>query len=179
MNAGTAHCWIGDFLERAQVLLPDEDRPRWLARDELQPCYRSGGLPEGTVYLACELLLVRGDPQVERQRARELKRAKAASQPLQERSAGCIFKNPAPELPAGRLVDECGCKDWRQGDAVVSPRHANFIVNRGAASAVDIFTLIQRVRAHVWRERAVDLQVEVRTWQAPVAVHAPAAEVEA
>jgi UDP-N-acetylmuramate--L-alanine ligase/UDP-N-acetylenolpyruvoylglucosamine reductase len=81
------------------------------------------------------------------------------SQP-REPSAGCIFKNP-PGTSAGRLIDECGLKGERVGDAEVSPVHANFIVNRGRASGNDVLELVRRVRARVRQARGVDLQPEV------------------
>ena len=81
------------------------------------------------------------------------------SQP-REPSAGCIFKNP-PGNSAGRLIDECGLKGERVGDAEVSPVHANFIVNRGHASGADVLELVRRVRARVRQVKGVDLQPEV------------------
>jgi UDP-N-acetylenolpyruvoylglucosamine reductase len=81
------------------------------------------------------------------------------SQP-REPSAGCIFKNP-PGTSAGRLIDECGLKGERVGDAEVSPVHANFIVNRGRASGADVLELVRRVRARVRQLKGVELQPEV------------------
>lgn len=80
------------------------------------------------------------------------------SQP-REPSAGCVFKNP-PGTSAGRLIDESGLKGTRVGDAEVSPVHANFIVNRGAASASDVLELIRRVRARVKQTKGIDLEPE-------------------
>jgi UDP-N-acetylenolpyruvoylglucosamine reductase len=89
------------------------------------------------------------------------------SQP-REPSAGCIFKNP-PGTSAGRLIDECGLKGERVGDAEVSRVHANFIVNRGEASGDDVLELVRRVRARVRQVKGVDLQPEVllygRKWE--------------
>ncbi|MGH7944164.1 MAG: UDP-N-acetylmuramate dehydrogenase, partial [Opitutaceae bacterium] len=81
------------------------------------------------------------------------------SQP-REPSAGCIFKNP-PGDSAGRLIDQCGLKGERVGDAEVSPVHANFIVNRGNASGTDVLELVRRVRARVRQLKGVELQPEV------------------
>src|SRR5215472_16328614 len=71
-----------------------------------------------------------------------------ASQPLNQKSAGCIFKNP-PGASAGRMIDELGLKGYRVGDAMVSDRHANFFVNAGHASAADVLELIADVRERV------------------------------
>jgi UDP-N-acetylenolpyruvoylglucosamine reductase len=81
------------------------------------------------------------------------------SQP-REPSAGCIFKNP-PGNSAGRLIDECGLKGERVGDAEVSLVHANFIVNRGRASGADVLELVRRVRARVRQIKGIELQPEV------------------
>jgi len=167
MNAGTAQCWILDWVSRVEALLPGEAAPRWIERAELPARYRHGGLPAGAVALGCEMELPRGDSERLKVRARELKQAKAASQPLGARSAGCIFKNPSPELPAGRLIDELGLKGERQGDAQISTRHGNFIVNEGDASAADVYELIRRARRRAWEQRGVVLELEVETWNAP------------
>ena len=86
-----------------------------------------------------------------------------ASQPLKERSAGCIFKNP-PDGSAGRMIDELGFKGRRRGGAVVSEVHANFIVNRGGATAADILALTEEVKEAVQRAHGISLEEEVTFW---------------
>ena len=168
MNAGTAHCWILDFTSRVEVLLAGERTPRWLDRAELPAAYRTCGLPPGTLFLGCELELGRGDPEALRARAAQLKKAKAASQPLALPSAGCVFKNPAPDMPAGRLIDQLGLKGARIGGASVSPIHANFIVNDArSAAADDVADLVRWIRRTAWDERGIVLQMEVETWAMP------------
>jgi len=173
MNAGTSSCWMLDWVSRVEVALPGEGAPRWLERASLPATYRSCGLPTGTLFLGAELELAGGDREVLRATAGRLKRAKAASQPLSLPSAGCVFKNPSPELPAGRLIDELGLKNERVGGASVSPVHANFIVNaERSARAADIFALVTRIRMRAWRERGVRLELEVETWNGPPELHA-------
>jgi UDP-N-acetylmuramate dehydrogenase len=168
MNAGTAHCWILDFVARVEVVLPGEGAPRWIERAEMPAAYRTCGLPPGTLFLGCELELGRGDPEALRARAAQLKKAKAATQPLALPSAGCVFKNPAPDMPAGRLIDELGLKGARIGGACVSPVHANFIVNdRRSAAADDVADLVRWIRRTAWDERGVELRMEVETWAMP------------
>lgn len=164
MNAGTATVWLFDLVQRVEVVLPGEQQPRWLERSECPAHYRRSGLPPGTWFLACELALKSGDPATLKQTATRLKQAKAASQPLAQRSAGCIFTNPKPEIPAGRLIDELGLKGLRVGGAMVSPIHGNFIVNDHGASAADVAALIRRIRARVKAERGIELTMEVQTW---------------
>jgi len=87
-----------------------------------------------------------------------------ASQPLNQKSAGCIFKNP-PGGSTGRMIDELGLKGHRVGDAMVSERHANFFVNAGSASCSDMLRLIDDVRERVHGSYGVDLENEVIVWQ--------------
>jgi UDP-N-acetylmuramate dehydrogenase len=88
-----------------------------------------------------------------------------ASQPLGQKSAGCIFKNP-PGASAGRMIDELGLKSLSVGDARVSDRHANFFVNAGKASAKDMLALIADVRERVQKAFGVELENEVVVWNA-------------
>ena len=88
-----------------------------------------------------------------------------SSQPLGQKSAGCIFKNP-PGASAGRMIDELGLKGHSVGDARVSDRHANFFVNSGRASAADMLRLISDVRTQVQQVYGVTLENEVVVWNA-------------
>jgi len=88
-----------------------------------------------------------------------------SSQPLGQKSAGCIFKNP-PGASAGRMIDELGLKGLSVGDARVSDRHANFFVNTGRASSKDMLALIAYVRERVQEAYGVALENEVVVWNA-------------
>ncbi|TVR11088.1 MAG: UDP-N-acetylmuramate dehydrogenase [Planctomycetota bacterium] len=165
MNAGTAHAWILDVVERVQVVVPGAGQLQWLHRSELTPVYRSAGLPPGTWLLACELRLHRADPEELLAHMRQCKQAKAASQPLAQASAGCVFKNPQPDLPAGKLIDSLGLKGRSCGAAVVSTQHANFIINTGGATAAQVARLIRHVRAVAKQQADIDLQMEVQVWE--------------
>ncbi len=168
MNAGTSTCWMLDWVSRVEVVLPGTTAPRWLERAELPASYRDCGLPVGTLFLGCELSLAHGDPGALKAQGTKLKQAKAASQPLAMPSAGCVFKNPSPQLPAGKLIDELGLKGTRVGGAMVSPVHANFIVNpERVASSADVAALVRLIRERAWRERGVELRMEVETWNCP------------
>ena len=82
-------------------------------------------------------------------------------QPHGAKSAGCAFKNP-PQDSAGRLLDVCGCKGMRVGDAVVSQDHANFILNVGNAAGGDILTLMETCRDIVFQKMGVRLEPEIK-----------------
>lgn len=167
MNAGTASAWIFDCVERVQVLLPNDSQLRWFSRAELNPVYRDSGLPRGTFFINCELRLHKDDPRRLLHTASTLKRAKAASQPLAAASAGCIFKNPRPDLPAGKLIDELGLKGCRVGGAQISQQHGNFIINTGGAQAREVAALIRHIRYHAQQQRGIDLSLEVQRWEIP------------
>lgn len=178
MNAGTSTCWTLDWVARVEVLLPGETAPRWLERAELAASYRTCGLPPGVLFLSAELGLAGADPEVLKATATRLKQAKAATQPLALPSAGCVFKNPSPTCPAGKLIDELGLKGARSGGAEISTVHANFIVNpERTASAADVADLIRCIRRAAWRERSIDIQLEVETWNCPADLRAPAEQL--
>jgi UDP-N-acetylenolpyruvoylglucosamine reductase len=93
-------------------------------------------------------------------RMNEFSRKRWASQPAAP-SAGCMFKNP-PNVPAGRLIDELGLKGTRVGGAMVSPKHGNFIVNDGTATARDVLELVEIIRARARTARGIELETEVQ-----------------
>ena len=103
----------------------------------------------------------RGDGAVSLQRIKQLLQKRIATQPLQKPNAGSVFRNPEQDF-AARLIESCGLKGKRIGNAQVSEKHANFIVNLGAATAADIESLITRVQDAVRQETGVLLQPEVR-----------------
>jgi len=102
-----------------------------------------------------------GDGNRSRQTIKMLLQKRIVAQPLETPNAGSVFRNPANDH-AARLIESCGLKGLRHGGAMVSPKHANFIVNTGGASAADIEWLIEHVHATVKQKRGVDLQREVR-----------------
>ena len=91
---------------------------------------------------------------------RELSAERRKKQPLEYPSAGSYFKRPNGDF-AGRLIEECGLKGARVGDAEVSAKHAGFIVNRGSASFSDVLALEERVRDTVYRRFGIELEREV------------------
>lgn len=90
---------------------------------------------------------------------------KRATQPLTAASAGCFFKNPAVAPSAGARIDRAGLKGARVGGAVVSPVHANFLVNEGHATCADMLALVELVRARVRETQGVELELEVAVWR--------------
>ncbi len=169
MNAGTALGSIGDIVESVSVMTGRGEIIEVL-RSELSCGYRRLGLPDRVdpdparpaVILRAGLRLAMGDRDRLRIQARELMQARSRRQPAGQPSAGCFFRNPSPEHPAGRLIDAAGFKGKRVGDAQVSPLHANFIVNRGRARAADVMCLAAGIEAAVREQFGIQLQAEVR-----------------
>jgi len=160
-NSGGQQVAIGDLL--CEVTLAGRDgKPEVVACSADDFGYRRSPF-RGRVVLDAVLQLAPGEKARIFERMRTILHAKAATQPLSAASAGCMFRNPAGSS-SGRLIDESGCKGLREGAAEVSPRHANFIVNHGGASAADVRRLIERVRARVAERSGCTLELEVEWW---------------
>lgn len=161
MNAGGRFGDISQSVKSLTIAEPD-GCIRTLRREEVPFGYRTSGLPDA-VFLSCVLELREDDPARVRRELQNVASHKRLTQPLHERSAGCIFKNP-PGESAGRLIEQAGLKGERRGGAVVSSRHANFIVNQEGASSADVLRLIDHVRDTVARRFAVELGLEIKIW---------------
>lgn len=112
-------------------------------------------------FAAVWLKLPRGNSIAAQEKVRDLLKRRIMSQPLNKPNAGSVFRNP-PGVFAAQLIEQCGLKGMRIGGAMVSTKHANFIVNTGAATAADIEALIEKVRLMVRQECGIDLETEVR-----------------
>lgn len=122
---------------------------------------KSAYMTNGCIVLGGELALAEGDPEAIFARMEELKEKRRASQPLEYPSAGSVFKRPEGYF-AGKLIEDAGLKGTRVGGAMVSPKHAGFIVNVGGATAKDVLALIEKIRETVERRFGVLLEPEVR-----------------
>ncbi|MFT4537653.1 MAG: UDP-N-acetylmuramate dehydrogenase [Planctomycetota bacterium] len=166
MNAGGKWGDMWDVVERIFVLEPDGSESM-LERDECSPTYRNGGLGDRILMGAVLRFEPAPKPLIE-ERMRTFLLEKNSVQPVTESSCGCIFKNPDPELSegrsAGKLIDDCGGKSLSRGAALVSPLHANFIINTGGAKAADVWGLVEDIQARVADQTGVQLSIEVRRW---------------
>jgi UDP-N-acetylmuramate dehydrogenase len=161
MNAGIAEREIGDATRELEVMTPTGSGLRRLPRATLEFRYRGlRGLAPGSVIVSGLLEVVPTDPAVVRTEVERLLAKRAASQPLRVPSCGSVFKNPQGDY-AGRLIEAAGLKGERVGDAEISELHANFIANRGRATAADVLALIERARERVAREFGIELEPEV------------------
>lgn len=160
MNAGGRYGFIGDFVETVWCVdcmgrvLPRKGR-------EIRWGYRSTSID--APIMAVEFTLRAERQLMLERRMKEILEEKQSSQPMNQRSAGCFFRNP-PGGSAGQLIEAAGLKGSRRGEACVSEKHANFIVNLGAAKASDVLALADDVRGGVQKEFGVSLEMEVCRW---------------
>ena len=160
MNAGAHGVETWDLVRRVETV-DRRGRRRWRDRNEFEVGYRTVGGISNEWFTSADIRFERAEPDAVRARTRRLVVARAATQPVGQRSCGSVFRNPPGDF-AGRLVEACGLKGVRIGGAVVSEKHGNFIVNDGTASSADIEALIGEVQTHVFDETGVRLVPEVR-----------------
>jgi UDP-N-acetylmuramate dehydrogenase len=160
MNAGAFGGAIGRVVAAIEAVT-DRGEMLVLSRDRLGFAYRRLELPTRAIVTAVQLRLERGEPAVLAAAIKDAKTRRDRHQPKGHPNAGSIFKNP-PGAPAGKLLEAVGLKGARLGNAMVSLRHANFIVNLGGARAADVKGLMD-LAARVVRQRlGVELEPEVR-----------------
>jgi UDP-N-acetylmuramate dehydrogenase len=165
-NAGAFGAEIGGALSKVHIMDGGGERREWHGED-LHLTYRSSRFKEEAcvtrrefIILAAELVLEEGDIDEIARRTGEFARVRRRNQPVGEPSAGSVFKNP-PEDHAGRLIEAAGLMGTRIGGAQISPRHANFIVNVGDATAEDVVELIRLVRCTVGQRFSHELELEI------------------
>ncbi len=161
MNAGGAFGDIGSSVESVTVM-SEEGEVFTRLRSDLAFGYRSTNIASKFI-LSAEFRLVDDDPHAILKQVKQIWIYKKNTQPLGYRNAGCVFKNPRG-LSAGALIDRAGLKGRRVGGAVVSERHANFILVREGATASDVLKLINIIRETVYRKSEVYLELELEVW---------------
>ena len=164
MNAGAYGTQIGSFVREVQVYQAGDGGIQTLRGSEINFEYRHTSFAPDDIMLSVKLELPSKPFREILQGIRICNEKRRASQPLNQKSAGCIFKNP-PGASAGRMIDELGLKGHGVGDARVSERHANFFVNDGQARAADMLALIADVRERVHRAFGFELEEEVIVWK--------------
>ncbi|HMD39010.1 MAG TPA: UDP-N-acetylmuramate dehydrogenase [Candidatus Acidoferrum sp.] len=165
MNAGAYGMQIGTYVREVKLYRSADRKIETLRGDQISFEYRHTSFAPDDMMLAVKLELPSKPYPEILKGIRICNEKRRASQPLGQKSAGCIFKNP-PGASAGRMMDELGLKGLSVGDARVSDRHANFFVNAGKASARDMLALISDVRERVQKSFGVILEFEVVLWNA-------------
>ena len=165
MNAGAYGTEIGKFVREVEVYRAESGENETVRDEQICFEYRHTSFGPGDVMLRARLELPERPYAEIVAGIRVCNEKRRASQPLNQKSAGCIFKNP-PGGSAGRMIDGLGLKGFRVGDAMVSDRHANFFVNAGQASCADMLGLIAEVRERVHAAHGAELEEEVIVWNA-------------
>ena len=162
-NAG---CWgreLGEVLLEVEGFVPGGGKKTWTPID-LKLGYRTSALRQGSLkgalVISATIQLERGDGEEAKRMMAKLTKDRNETQPIKTKNCGSVFKNPHGDS-AGRLVQAAGLKGLREGKAVVSTLHGNFIINEGGATATDVRRLIEKVQVEVKRRFNVDLEPEV------------------
>ncbi|WP_438361547.1 UDP-N-acetylmuramate dehydrogenase [Palleronia pontilimi] len=172
MNAGCYGSYVSDHLVEVQAVTRGGDVVTIPAAD-LKLAYRSSELPEGWVLTRATFRAAAGDPADLAARMDDQLARRDATQPTKDRSAGSTFRNPAGhsstgragdthELKAWKVIDDAGLRGATRGGAQMSPKHPNFLVNTGGASAADLEGLGEEVREKVFQNSGIRLEWEIR-----------------
>lgn len=159
-NAGAYKSDMGYVVYSVSVLTPDME-VKVMKNKELKYHYRDSFFKHNDNYIILEakMLLKRGKKEEILEVIRDRKERRVASQPLEYPSAGSVFRNP-DNVPAGKLIEDLGFKDEHVGDAYVSSKHANFIINKGNAKGSDVIELANKIKEKVKSEYNIDLIME-------------------
>jgi UDP-N-acetylmuramate dehydrogenase len=163
MNAGAYGTQIGAYVRQVELYRGVDARIETLWENKISFEYRHTSFAPDDIMLAVKLELPSKPYREIIEGIRICNEKRRSSQPLNQKSAGCIFKNP-PGGSAGRMIDELALKGFSVGDALVSDRHANFFVNAGRATCADMLSLIAQVRESVHAAYGVELETEVILW---------------
>ena len=162
MNAGAFGGEISNCLDTIKVMTMNGSTKTY-KQSEIDFSYRHSTFPTDEILVSATFTLTKKPEQeIQSQRA-QASQGRKDTQPLKFRSAGSVFKNPKPDLAAGYLIDQAGLKGTRQGDAEISPKHANFFVNHGQAKAEDVVALIRLAKKTVHEKFDVNLELEIKT----------------
>jgi UDP-N-acetylmuramate dehydrogenase len=155
---------LGDFGSSVEsvTLMDNEGKVFERAKPELSFDYRSTNITAKFI-LGAKVKLYEADPQQLLKVVKEVWIYKKNTQPLNTRSAGCVFKNPRG-MSAGAMIDRAGLKGAKVGGAVVSEKHANFIVAQEGCKSSDVTALIEKIRKKVKENFDVQLELEIEIW---------------
>lgn len=160
MNAGAYGREIKDVLVSAEAISPAGEI-RTLTLESLNYSYRQCGLPQGWIFTKAVLRGAKGDAKAIHARMEEISKAREETQPVRARTGGSTFKNPSGNK-AWELIDAAGCRGMMVGEAQVSEKHCNFLINTGSARASDLEDLGETVRQKVKSHSGIELQWEIK-----------------
>ncbi len=160
MNGGAYGREVKDVLVEAEVVLRSGE-VRTFATEELGYTYRHSNLPEQSIVVSATFRGEPGEPAAIQAEMDRIAASREASQPLRSKTGGSTFKNPLPKK-AWEVVDAAGCRGLQQGEAQVSQKHCNFLLNLGSATSADIEALGEEVRLRVRQHSGVELEWEIQ-----------------
>jgi UDP-N-acetylmuramate dehydrogenase len=160
MNGGAYGREVSDILVSARLVLRSGEVVEW-PREKLGYTYRHSEVPEGAVVVEATFSGSPGEPDAIGAEMDAIARAREESQPLRSRTGGSTFKNP-PGHKAWALIDAAGCRGLRRGDAQVSEKHCNFLLNLGSATSAEIEALGEEVRRRVEEKSHIVLEWEIQ-----------------
>jgi UDP-N-acetylmuramate dehydrogenase len=163
MNAGAHGHTMSEVVDSVRMVKADGS-VIVASNQDLQFTYRSSAIPAHAIITEVNLKLTPDDSKKIHERIREYNEYRTSTQPIREKSAGCIFKNPEG-CAAAKLIEDAGLKGFSIGGAMVSEVHANFIINRNQATFEDVLKLIDHVKKRVRDTQGEQLHEEVVIWK--------------
>ena len=160
MNSGAYGRQMQDVTESLTLMTPKAEVVE-KKRNQLNFDYRQLRLPTGTIITNALIQTKQENPKKITAEIEKNKKRRSKNQPLNLPSAGSVFKNP-PGKSAGRLVEQAGIKGFQVGEAIISEKHANFIINRGNATAKDILSLMKIMQNRVYQATGIRLESEIK-----------------
>ena len=162
MNSGCYENDISKILLSIQVIDTNNYREKEIKKEDIKFLYRGTNLPKDLIIVSAKFRgLTTNKDEIEKKQSNLIERKKL-SQPSQIKTCGSTFKNINKDKKAWKLIKEAGCENFKEGDAMISQKHCNFFVNNGKAKSSDIENLIKRVKAKVYAETGVNLELEIK-----------------
>ncbi len=161
MNAGAFGAEISNYFDSATVITFKGNIKEY-TKDDIQFSYRFSTFPNDEIILSARFKCTTDDVKNIQHKIAETNSIRKKTQPLKFRSAGSVFKNPSSEISAGYLLDKVGLKKEKSGDAEISNKHANFIVNKKNATADNVISLIRKARTEVAKKFNIKLDLEIK-----------------
>ena len=161
MNAGAYGSEISNYLVSIKCITLEGNEKIYM-KEDLEFSYRYSNIPKNEVVVEAKFQFQTGDINEIKINKDKASQSRRNNQPLQYRSAGSIFKNPKSGIAAGYLIDQARLKGLKKGDAEISTKHANFIINHGSATSENILDLIKIIKSEVYKKFKVKLDLEVK-----------------
>ncbi len=163
MNAGSFGHSLSEFVKKV-TLIDENGKKQEMKMKPEDFGYRAAPFPPRAFISEITLEFYPKERSQILSQIEEVRKMRSDTQPLKMKSSGSIFKNPKGDH-AGRIIDSLGLKGWKKGNAMVSPVHANYIVNLGEARSDDIYWLIDRIKEEVLKKLSIPLEEEVTLWK--------------